>query len=897
MIRPLSKTPVPKNKQTQPATNNQLDESRNSNHQPETETSNQPDESRGSNHQPETTTSNQANESRGSSHQPEPEINHPSGESEFRSSNPSAKILFDEYHGELLRSQEVPDDDEVDTWNKLDAALKEEIGYEATTDTAKLTREILSKYKVLVLAAPTKSLSKDEIEAINNFVQQGGSLLIAQCYSSLDENTPSINLLLEKFGLRTRPLLTSPPREVNAEQFRPHYLSSEVNQLLINEAAYLERLNDKPHVVANLPRTGEDFLVAVEVNRGRIVAIGDFVIFGDEYIEEADNKQLALNIFRWLLCKNPLECFDDDFESKASKVSYGKSSIFSISLNNPHQKRLENINCLLESDAGALIEQPEQRIRYLPSRGKAKLRWNIEPQHFGSQRLRLIIDFPEKTGISPLFFDCAAQFQCIPEVEIDLVTLNSQQKAPEIVETGVPFEMQAVVKWANDAKQIPLQLQLKGSPEHILIKPVGEIQANRWKVIALDEGDWKIRLEVAELDKSIPHWIRAYPSLQKQIDDIQRDMVTPLTADVHHHLSLLRKELVSPVIEEIPFHLLTPEEYVEVVEETLDDREDMQKIIQASRIEVNSNIPLVEYLLDNIFPSYRIIQGCCIPYDPKLAKHLVKVVKHRPSYEEKIAYNFMSIEGNERYGKTWFKQNIVAMLIHEKYGHGFFYTHTKLGQQMAILYRHGLAPGTDSEKLRSPYPRLLYEEYESVIELIYDSSIIVNEGFATWLEITILPKISELIGQAAYRRKDFLFYRDSKMAELAQENDYFKKFQPQRASKYAEACDYLQLIQGYFGPNFGPKCAVQAIIKAADVELGISESDGQVRFALSKEQLKTALLEDESNDARSDERLRAIHDVLLKHREEIWDKQEKLQCNRSCLHGDCPVNSIIDTKI
>lgn len=829
--------------------------------------------------------------------QPETATNDLSNQSP--SPNPSAIILFDEYHGELLTTQEIADNDEVDTWNILDTVLKEEIGSEATSNTEELTYELLSKYKVLVLAAPTQSLSTNEIEVINNFVQQGGSLLIAQSYYSLDENTRSINLLLEKFGLRTRPLLTSPPAEINTEQFKPHYLSSEVNQLLINEPAYLERLNDKSHLVASLPRTGEDFLVAVEVNRGRVIAIGDFVIFGDKYIEKADNKQLVLNVFRWLLCENPLECFNADFElkeSKESRLNYGKTSIFSISLKNPHQKRLENISCLLESDAGALIEQPEQRIRYLPSGGKGILRWNIEPQQLGTQRLRLIVDFSEKTGNSPLFFDCAAQFQCVPEVEIDLVRLN-QQKAPEIVETGVPFEMQAIVKWAIGVEQIPLQIQLKGSPEHICIEPVGETQANHWKVTALDEGDWKIRLEIAELNKSIPHYIRAYPSLQRQIDEIQRDIVIPLTADVNHQLSLLRTELVSQEVEKIPFRLLTPEKYVEVVEETDDDKEDMQKIIEASRREENRNIPLVEYLLDNIFPSYHVIQGCCIPYDPKLAEHLLEVVKYRPSYEEKIAYNLMSIEGNESYGDIWLKQNIAALLLHEKYGHGFFYTHTRLGQQLAILYRHGLAPGTNREQLRSPYPRSLYEEYESVIELIYDSSIIVNEGFATWLEIAILPKISELIGQAAYRRKDFLFYRDSKMAELARENDYFKKFQPQRASKYAEGCDYLELIQGYFGPNFGPKCAVQAMIKAADVELGITESNGQVRFALSKEQLKAALLEDKSNDARSDERLRAIHGVLLEHREEIWDKQEKLQCYRSCLHSDCPVNSIIKTKL
>ena len=120
--------------------------------------------------------------------------------------------------------------------------------------------------------------------------------------------------------------------------------------------------------IANLPRTGEHFLAAVEAKLGRVVVIGDFVIFGDEYLEKADNKKLVLNIFRWLIRKNSLECFNAQFETK---IKYGKTSTFSISLSNPDPKRLEHISCLLESDA--TISEPEQRIRSLPGRGRAQL--------------------------------------------------------------------------------------------------------------------------------------------------------------------------------------------------------------------------------------------------------------------------------------------------------------------------------------------------------------------------------------------------------------------------------------------------------------------------------------------------------------------------------------------
>lgn len=818
-------------------------------------------------------------------------------------SPPKATILFDEAHNELLRCQKNSDDEEVDTWSTLSSALRAEINCGADVYTGKqngtnkglLTRDILSPYQVLALIAPTEALSKEEVSVITNFVKQGGSLLIAQNYESLheDKTKRSINLLLEEFGLHTKPLLNSSPEGIFAPQFKPHYLSSEINELVIRDPAYLEIINSEPQLVANLPCTEEAFLVTVEAGEGRVVAIGDFVIFGDELINEADNKMLVLNIFQWLLYKNPLDCFDTQFDTQ---VKYGNSSTFSIYLKNPHRNRLQHINCLLESDAGALIDQPEQRIRSLPGNGKVLLKWNFEAQKLGYQSLRLTIDFPQTTYYSPLFFDFAAYFQCIPDVEIDLINLTSQQKAPEIVETGIPVEMEAIMRWKHEAKQIPLQFQLEAPLEHISIEPIEQAEVNRWRITALDEGDWKLNLKVLGLNQSITRLIRAYPSIQKQIIDIERDIINPLVLDVNYQVSLLRKELVSPDIVKIPFRLFTPEEQVRLVE-TPQVGDVLLEAIKAVRKEEKLNKLLVQFILENISPIYSVNHGCCTPYDPKFAERLVDIVEQNPDYEEHIAYNFMSINNDNRFSKTWLQQNITALILHEKYGHGFFYNGTKLGKQLEIIYRHGLGPSNDSEQMRAPYPRFLYTEYKEAIELIYDSALIVNEGFATWLELALLPQISELIGQAAYRRKDFLFNRDSSMIKLVEESKYFQNFEPQRVSKYREGCEYLELIQGYFGKNFGPKCAVQAMIKATDIDFGITELNGQVKFALDSEQIEDALLEDENHDARADERLRAIHNVLRENQEEIWHEQEKLQCYRSCLHCECPINAIISAKL
>jgi hypothetical protein len=161
---------------------------------------------------------------------------------------PVVRILFDESHDELLRSQAVPGDDEVDTWSVLAVYLKEmgfdidvfpvpvsqqqQIEESSSSDleqkipesaakgkqavvtkslkqkkadveetnqedlpakdetTEENTEEInliqkLEQSRVLVFGAPREPLKQDEVNAIKAFVHRGGSLLIAHSYESL----------------------------------------------------------------------------------------------------------------------------------------------------------------------------------------------------------------------------------------------------------------------------------------------------------------------------------------------------------------------------------------------------------------------------------------------------------------------------------------------------------------------------------------------------------------------------------------------------------------------------------------------------------------------------------------------------------------------------------------
>lgn len=90
-------------------------------------------------------------------------------------------ILFDESHGELLCSQHVHDDREMDMWTRLRQEL-ERLKFNVApppTDKAKPLTEMLVEHDVLVLGAPTvPQLSLSEVSAIRDFVESGKSLFI-----------------------------------------------------------------------------------------------------------------------------------------------------------------------------------------------------------------------------------------------------------------------------------------------------------------------------------------------------------------------------------------------------------------------------------------------------------------------------------------------------------------------------------------------------------------------------------------------------------------------------------------------------------------------------------------------------------------------------------------------
>jgi hypothetical protein len=268
-------------------------------------------------------------------------------------------------------------------------------------------------------------------------------------------------------------------------------------------------------------------------------------------------------------------------------------------------------------------------------------------------------------------------------------------------------------------------------------------------------------------------------------------------------------------------------------------------------------------------------RGSFVPYDPGLASSLARL---HPADSKGLEYNLLCSEESE---DIQIKQNVAAYLLHEKFGHGFFYTQTRLGQQLAILQRHG----DDFDQCA---------EYEEVTRLIEDSAIIVNEGFAAWMELTFLGKLDREVRQAVYPRRMLLIQQASGLYKREREGGFFGKFPPRFDSRYREGFEYLDFV----GQKFSLRCAVRVFLLATHIDFGIAENpQGQLHFKLEPAVIKQLLLEPEEPDWRSHSRLRKIAELLYEHTDEAQALIRKNHCPIDCRKSNCPLEAFVAEKL
>jgi hypothetical protein len=162
--------------------------------------------------------------------------------------------------------------------------------------------------------------------------------------------------------------------------------------------------------------------------------------------------------------------------------------------------------------------------------------------------------------------------------------------------------------------------------------------------------------------------------------------------------------------------------------------------------------------------------------------------------------------------------NLLGIIIHEKFGHGFFHQFTALGKKLLELEYHHKGTELLMKELEK-----ISNKYATGIQWLAVSTLIVDEGFATWLELNVFRKMLETISD-----KDSQFIQQIKdeiknfkkmvfeSEELNVKHDYFAlKYEKPIINPYAFGYDlFLQIEEKY-----GEKCVPKALEIAANVSL------------------------------------------------------------------------------
>jgi len=382
------------------------------------------------------------------------------------------------------------------------------------------------------------------------------------------------------------------------------------------------------------------------------------------------------------------------------------------------------------------------------------------------------------------------------------------------------------------------------------------------------------------------------PSLDWQRESIRTEYVEPLDAEIVRRLVYAYPAFGDESMRQILFRVLSPEEYIKEVYPAPIIGDHFRDTLAAARRETQFNLRLLNKILPNFAPIYSVCYGACAPFDPELASRWAQL---HPTEKESLLYNFIQLEDSD---PATTRRNVAAYLLHEKYGHGFFFAHTRLGRQLAVLDRHYFLRNEEEGMLGVPYPRSIRQRYAEAIRALDHSAIIVNEGFAAWVELNFLAQMEGEIAAAVHPRKVFLVEQATRLYSLIAESRYFQEFRPLFDSPYQEGYEKLEAIQRAFGDSYGKKCAIQVFLKATDISLGIKVGPDGPEFSLSPEEMLNALIDPEQpDDARSDRRLRRIFNVLTYNRDHVRSEQRHLQCHRSCPHPACPVHALIAAEL
>jgi uncharacterized membrane protein len=184
-------------------------------------------------------------------------------------------------------------------------------------NTAPITLESLKNYDVFMISFPQEKFNDDEIISIMNFIANGGGLFLVAEEGNFNNFKDNLNAVSKKFEITFNDDEVLDPTDKVGDYysiihtFEEHPISKGIEKFVVyggcslkveGGAKTIAMGDDDSYSTEGYYKAGDypPVLCALEHQQGKVVCIGDGSFFRNNFINEFNNKQLALNIINWL---------------------------------------------------------------------------------------------------------------------------------------------------------------------------------------------------------------------------------------------------------------------------------------------------------------------------------------------------------------------------------------------------------------------------------------------------------------------------------------------------------------------------------------------------------------------------------------------------------------------
>jgi hypothetical protein len=223
-------------------------------------------------------------------------------------------VLFDEGHGQQFLSGRAGDLD-----LSRFAAILQKSGFEVRSSRGRIDAAALKGVKALIISGAFKPIAPSELDAIRQFVYNGGRLAVM-----LHIGQP-VQSLLEKIGLQysrgpvheSEGTISGRSGDFAATRFEPHALTAGLERLSVfgcwalksvgtSTARVIVRTGPRAWLDSNLdgvrspddPVGAQGLVVAGELGAGAYVVFGDDAIFQNRFLKEY-NTDIGTRLAQW----------------------------------------------------------------------------------------------------------------------------------------------------------------------------------------------------------------------------------------------------------------------------------------------------------------------------------------------------------------------------------------------------------------------------------------------------------------------------------------------------------------------------------------------------------------------------------------------------------------------